>query len=127
MCKHFELDTLAMEVRLPEEKLQETQTMVSSWLGKKSCQRKDLESLVGKLAHASKVVQPRKTFMRRMFELLKGTRMAHHHVRLKCSIQGGSARFLEEWKADAAEWIAKRAGGKRPMHYLDDFLVLDLL
>ena len=96
----FELDTLAMEVCLPEEKLRETQRMESSWLGRKSCQCKDLESLVGKLAHASKVIQPRKTFMKRMFELLKGTIMAHHHVRLNAAFKADLiwlVRFLEEW------------------------------
>lgn len=36
--------------------------------------------LVRKLAHASQVVQPGKTFMRRMFELLAGKQSAHHHI-----------------------------------------------
>ena len=42
----------------------------------------ELESIVGKLAHASRVVKPGKTFMRRLFKLLSGVSRAHHHVRL---------------------------------------------
>ena len=37
-----------------------------------------MESLVGKLGHASRVVPPGKTSMMHMFELLGDTRQAHH-------------------------------------------------
>ena len=60
----LELDSDAMVIRLPEGKLMELKALVQQWLGRKSCKRKDLESLVGKLGHACKVVQPGKTFLR---------------------------------------------------------------
>ena len=78
----FELDSMAMEIRLPPAKLAELQSILASWSGRRSCCKKELESLVGKLAHACKVVRPGKTFLRRMFELLSGVRQPHHHVRL---------------------------------------------
>ena len=36
------------------------------WQGRKSCMMKELESLAGKLGHAAQVVQPGKTFPRRI-------------------------------------------------------------
>ena len=96
----FELDTRRMETRLPSHKLEETRREVQQWIGRKSATRKELESVAGKLAHASRVVKPWKTFMRHLFELLSGVRKAHHHVRL-----GATARsdllwwytFMEQW------------------------------
>ena len=55
----FELDTRRMETRLPSHKLEELHQEVQRWAGRKSATRKELESVVGKLAHASRVVRPR--------------------------------------------------------------------
>ena len=68
----IEIDTSSMSLRLPSEKLSSLKLMVADWLHKKSCRIQDLQSLVGKLQHACKVVRPGRTFLRRMFELLKG-------------------------------------------------------
>ena len=62
----FELDSEAMEIRLPQPKLAELRELIQSWLGRKSCTKKELQSLVGKLSHASRVIRPGKTFMRRI-------------------------------------------------------------
>ncbi len=64
----FEIDTVAMEVRLPQAKLAELKELSQHWCERKVCTIRELESLVGKLAHAAQVVQPGKTFLRRMFE-----------------------------------------------------------
>ena len=58
-----------MEVRLPSQKLEELQEVVEQWQARKSCTVKELESLIGRLSHAAQVVQPGKTFLRRLFEL----------------------------------------------------------
>ena len=78
----FELDSKALEMRLPWDKLLDLQQTSSAWSGRRSCRKKELESLVGKLSHASRVVQPGKTFLRQLFELLKGTHKGFHHIRL---------------------------------------------
>ena len=57
----FELDSIAMIIRLPLQKLLELQDLVRAWRGRRACTRSELESLVGKLAHACTVVQPGKT------------------------------------------------------------------
>jgi len=48
----FELDSVAMEVRLPSGKLEELRELIMQWQGRRTRLVKELESLVGKLAHA---------------------------------------------------------------------------
>ena len=73
----IELDTEAMELRLPAEKLAHLRTLISKWSTAKFCKRKELESLIGLLHNASIVVRPGHTFLRRLIDLLKGS----HHRR----------------------------------------------
>ena len=66
----IELDTREMVRRLP--KVSELRDLVKEWSQRKSCLVKDLQSLVGKLMHACKVVHPGRSFLGRMLELLRG-------------------------------------------------------
>ena len=96
----FELDSRLLQTRLPQRKLTELKELILQWSGKKSCTKKELESLIGKLGHASRVVLPGKTFMRRMFELLGVAHRAHHKIRLNCSFRSDLewwATFIESW------------------------------
>ena len=51
----IEIDTLDMQLQVPRAKLQELRVLVKSWLGRKSCSRKELQSLAEKLLHTCKV------------------------------------------------------------------------
>ena len=100
----IELDTVQGIIRLPAQKLQELRHEIATWVGKKSCWKRDLESLVGKLQHASKVVKPGRTFLRRMFELLRGVVKKHHHIRLNHAFRSDLMwwhTFLEAWNGKA--------------------------
>ena len=66
----IEIGTVVGEIRLPEVKVVELQKLIRTWLGRRSCSKQDLQSLIGKVQHACKVVCPGRTFLRRMFELL---------------------------------------------------------
>ncbi len=78
----FEIDSVKMIIRLSDKKLAELKELLHRWQGRKAAPRRELESLIGKLAHASRVIAPGRTFMRRMFELLKGIRKPHYKIRL---------------------------------------------
>ena len=54
----IELDSLAQVAHLPADKLQVLQDLIRSWLPCKWCFRQELESLIGHLHHAAKVVWP---------------------------------------------------------------------
>ena len=83
----IELDTLQMSLRLPIEKLQELRELVQTWLRRRFCSKKELQSLIGKLQHACKVVRAGRTFLRRMFALLSVADRSHHHIRLNVAFK----------------------------------------
>ena len=56
----FELDSIQGKIRLPHQKLGEIKSEVYWWLGRKSCMKRELESLVVHLCHTSRVVKPGK-------------------------------------------------------------------
>ena len=96
----IELDTHRMVLRLPQEKLRELRTLLAQWCTWRYCRTRDLQSLVGKLQHACKVVRPGRTFLRRMFELLKGTRRHQPFIRLNAAFRSDLTwwySFLEHW------------------------------
>ena len=97
----IEVDTVAMQLRLPATKLAELQDQVRAWLQRKSCLKKELQSLAGKLQHACKVVRPGRTFLRWVFELLRRTEKKHHHIRLN-----------REFHSDLMWWNTYLAGWK---------------
>ena len=98
-----------MSLRLPAEKLAELRMLVAEWLGKRSCMAKELESLVGKLQHATKVIRPGRTFLRRMFELLRGARRGQRFLRLNAAFRSD----LQWWHLFMAQWNGVTMMGKQ--------------
>ena len=101
----IEIDTKAGQLRLPGDKLQRLKALLVSWQIRKQCSRRELESLVGLLNHACKVVRPGRSFLRRMIDLLhKADRgMAprpHHHIRLNESFRSD----LRWWLVFCSQW-----------------------
>ena len=78
----IELDSLLLQARLPQEKFDRIHTLLVSWSLKRHCTRKELESLIGNLQHACKVVPSGRTFLRRMINLLSAFRRDDHPIRL---------------------------------------------
>ena len=96
----IDIDTVAGHLYLPADKLTNLRQMVDHWSHRRSCQRRELESLVGTLQHAAKVIRPGRTFMRRMIDLLKGRRSPHHYIRLNKEFRADLAwwkRFAQTW------------------------------
>ena len=65
------IDTTKGELRLPQDKLARLTSLLTQWRSRRSCTRKELESLIGVLNHACKVVRPGQPFLRRMIDLLQ--------------------------------------------------------
>lgn len=70
----IEVDTEAMELRLPQVKLDNLRSLIKLWLDRKACTKHQLESLIGHLNYACKVVRPGRTFLGRLINLLKETK-----------------------------------------------------
>ena len=64
------------------KKLLELKLLVKSWIGKHRCTKKLLQSLIGKLNWAARVVQGGRTFLRNLINLLPSAKRSHHRLRL---------------------------------------------
>ena len=94
------VDTDRFELRLPPDKLARLQETLRSWSGKRSCTRKELESLLGRLSHAATVVRQGRTFLRQLFPLLSLDRAPHHYIRLNA----GARADLLWWRLFLRGW-----------------------
>ena len=96
----IELDSFNQVAHLPQEKLLASKHLISSWLPRKWCIRQELESLIGHLHHAAKVVWPGRTFLCRMTDLLCCFRRKDHPVRLNREFHLDLLwwhQFLKDW------------------------------
>ena len=94
------VDTEAFELRLPAEKIGRLQALLDSWVAKKACTGKELESLLGHLSHAASVIRPGRTFLRQLFDLLHWVRLPRHFVRLTAGAKADLAWwwcFMQNW------------------------------
>ena len=96
----IEIDSVAMEIRLPADKLTQVQSLLRQWRGKKACTKRELQSITASLSHACKVVRPGRAFLRRLIDLAKLAKRPHHHLRL-CR---GARSDLEWWFQFIATW-----------------------
>lgn len=92
----IEINTITAELRLPQEKLQRIVSLLGEWGDRKACLRRDLESLIGLLNHACKVVRSGRSFLRRMIDLLHSVQRSPHGKNL--------VRLNRGFRADLAWW-----------------------
>ena len=78
----IEIDTILNVIRLPKGKLIELKSLLSDWLRKRKCTKRELLSLIGKLSFASKCVKPGRLFLRRLIDLSTTVKTLNHHIDL---------------------------------------------
>ena len=95
-----EIDSVAGILRLPEEKLHSIKGALGLWRQRKACRKRELLSLIGLLAHASKVVRVSRIFLRRLIDLsTQGTKL-YHFIRLNAEARSDVEwwfQFIEAW------------------------------
>ena len=94
------IDTVVGQLCLPQEKLQRLRELVRSWLPRRSCRRREVESLLGHLSHAALVIRPGRLYLRQLFALLPLAPDPHHHIRLNLSARAD----LVWWDAVVRDW-----------------------
>ena len=93
----IELDSTSLTARISKDRIHEIWSLADQWLHKTECTRQELQSLIGKLMFASKVVTSSRTFVQRCisavhaFDVLSPS--AHRPI-------------SDEIKADLRWWIA---------------------
>ena len=78
----IEIDTQPMQARLPDSKLFAARDRVHSIARRRKVTLLELQSLIGTLNFACKVVTPGRPFLRRLIDLTMGVVRPHWHIRL---------------------------------------------
>ena len=102
----IEVDSGAMEARLPADKVSKSLSAVKDMLGRKKATLKDLQSLLGLLNFVCTVIYPGRSFLRRLFSLCKRATRPTHYIRI-----------TQDAKLDLEAWL----------EFLNDFNGVTLL
>ena len=89
------VNTARMSLSLPADKLAATLSVASSLLARRSCKVRHLQSLLGRLQWASRVVYGGKAFMRSLSDALVGARHPSHHVSISASMKADLMWWLQ--------------------------------
>ena len=107
------IDTIRQELRLPDDKLRRLQSLLQEWKSRKSCTRRELESLIGVLQHACTVIAPGRSFLRQAIALLNVAKQPYHHIRLNAAFRSD----MMWWQIFASNWNGRalvfKADGKK--------------
>ena len=94
------LDSNKMEARLPLDKLTRAKETLQLWSLRKSATLQELQSLVGTLQFACRVVVPGRAFLRRIISLTKGVSNPRWHIKLNAEFRKDVSMwltFLDHW------------------------------
>ena len=94
------LDSVNMVALLPPDKLSQARTLLACWRKRSSCKLKELQSLIGILQFACRVIAPGRTFLRRMINLTCGIKQPCHFVKLN----SGFYKDLSMWETFLKHW-----------------------
>ena len=99
----IEIDTIALTLRLPQDKMARLLSLLESWGDRKSCSHKELESLIGLLNHVCKVLRSGQSFLRWMIDLLHSVhRLPYSKTRIRLS--AGFRSDLGWWRKFVNKW-----------------------
>ena len=76
------LDTVLMEARLPEDKLEKAKALLEDFQRQQKVTLRVLQSFIGILNFACTVIVPGRAFLRRIIDMTVGVQKPHHHIRL---------------------------------------------
>ena len=100
----IELDTEKLEARLPIDKVIKCRTLLTTALGHNKMTLREIQSLIGVLNFACRVVKPGRAFLRRLINTTLGIKRPHHLIRLnkdtKADIQLW-LRFMDDFNGEA--------------------------
>lgn len=93
----IELDSIAMEARIPQKKLEKARLAVATALQGHFITHSDIQSLVGCLSFAAEVVVSGRAFLRRLFDALRSNTRRHRiTIDMRLDLEWWD-RFLPIW------------------------------
>jgi len=113
----LEVCTIKMEVRLPQDKVAKALALIHSIYNKRSVTLVRLQSLIGTLTFAMKVVIAGRAFLRRLIDLTMGVSKSNHHINLN-----SAARLdLKCWDAFLTSFNGIRIINTQPWRSAPDY------
>ena len=94
------LDSDRMEARLLPDKVQRLTSCFTECKGRRSYTLKELQSLIGSLNFACKVIPPVRPFLQRMVQLTRNVSLPHHRIKLS----QGFFKDLRMWEDFICNW-----------------------
>ena len=79
-CLGVEINTVTGTIAIPANKLRQISDTVKDWTHRKTCSRRQLQSLLGHLLYIHKCVKPAHYFLNRMLQTL---RSSYGHTSIK--------------------------------------------
>ena len=81
------VDSTTCRLFIPDEKLQETKTFIHDWIGRSKASKRQLQSLIGKIAWAAKCAKPLRPILRSIIDLQAKLKHESCHVRLPAAVK----------------------------------------
>ena len=106
------LDSDRMEARLSPDKVQRITSCFTEFKGRRSGTLKELQSLIGSLNFACRVIPPGRPFLQRMIQLTRNVSLPHHRIKLS----QGFFQDLRMWEDFICNWNG--AGFFMPSHWV---------
>ena len=94
------LDSTRMEARLPLDKIIRAKRALQQWLHRKSATLKELQSLIGTLQFAYRVVSPGQAFLQRIISLTNCITNSRWHIKLN----GEFRKDISMWLTFLTHW-----------------------
>ena len=91
----IEIDTRNAILRISDVRLAEIKLLLDEWAGRRTCSKRQLLRLIGKLAFAARVVRRGRAFLGRLIGLAR--KLRHLHFRTKLSVE--SRRDISWWSS----------------------------
>ncbi len=88
----FELDTIALELRLPEEKLLQLRQRLTFWRQRRSATKREVLSLIGSQQHCCQAIVHGRPFLRCLIDRASSVEQLYHFVN------------LSPWEQDDISW-----------------------
>lgn len=94
------LDSIRMEARLPQNKIERILDFLTLFVGRQHCTKRELLQLLGHLNFASRVILPGRSFVSHLIQLSTTVKELHHHIHLNQQCQSD----IRMWKDFLLHW-----------------------
>ena len=90
----IEIDSVKMTARLPQDKIERAKLLLHQFKSRRKVTLKEIQSLIGTLNFACRVIRPGRAFLRRLINLTCKSTQSHHHIKLNADARADINAWL---------------------------------